>query len=473
MALIVVVLVAVIGGSFVVSGASSGGGGAYRITAFFDDASFAVPGEDIRIAGAPVGTISSMNVCTQSTGPCAPGTLNKAAVTFQITNPSFIPFRANATCAIRPQSLIGEKYVDCSPGSSATPPLAEISHGLGSGSHMLPVTRTSSPVDTDLVQNIYREPVRQQFSIILNELGTALAARGSDLNAVIHRADPALGYTDQVLQILARQNKQLAQLSRDSDTVLTPLAKDREAIKQWVIQANTTSVASAARATDIARSFHLLPSFLAQLKPLMVDLAGLADQATPVLNSLSVAAPALTRQYVALAPFAGVARKSLIALGKAAQQQQPALLATIPLDKRLLKFGNAGVPSFTALDKLTSSLDKSGGIEQLMGLLFYGTAATNGFDSVGHYIRTEALVGSCTAFAKVTVGVCSANFTQQAAAGDIASAKKPNAAASSATAGIADTKVRQIVRKAQSSGIKPSTSGALTGLLGYLIGSGR
>ncbi|HUE27869.1 MAG TPA: MlaD family protein [Solirubrobacteraceae bacterium] len=478
-ALIAVVLIAVVGGAFVVSGASNGGGGAYRITAFFDDAAFAVPGEDIRIAGAPVGTISSMNVCTQSTGPCAAGTLNKAAVTFQITNPSFIPFRGNATCAIRPQSLIGEKYVDCNPGTSTAAPLTKIPRGIGAGSYMLPVSQTNSPVDTDLVQDIYREPVRQQFAIIINELGTGLAARGSDLNAVIHRANPALGYTDQVLQILARQNRQLAQLSRDSDAVLTPLAKDREAIKQFVIQANTTSVASAARAADVARSFHLLPTFLAALKPLEVDLAGLADQATPVLNSLSVAAPALTQQYEALAPFAGVARKSLIALGNASQQQQPALIATIPLAQRLLNFGNAGVPSFTALDKLTASLDKTGAIEQLMGVLFYGATATNGFDSLGHYIRTEALVGGCTGYAKVPVGGCSANFSQQSAAADIASATSPKATASAATGPRSrnthtpDAKVLQSVREAQSSGIQASNTGALTGLLGYLIGNGR
>jgi ABC-type transporter Mla subunit MlaD len=476
-ALIGIVLVLVVAGAIVVSGAASGRGDPYTVTAFFDDGAFAVPGEDVRIAGAPVGTISSMNVCTESTGPCAPGTLNKAAVTFTITNPEFIPFRGNATCAIRPQSLIGEKYVDCNPGTASAPPLAKITHGLGTGDYMMPAKQTSSPVDTDLVQDIYREPVRQQFSIIINEFGTALAARGSDLNAVIHRADPALGYTDQVLQILAKQNKQLAQLARDSDTVLTPLAKDQSAIKEWVTQANKTSIASAARAADIQRSFHLLPTFLGRLKPLMVDLGGLADQATPVLNSLSVAAPALTTQYEQLAPFARVARKALISLGNAAQQQQPLLINTIPLDKRLLNFGNAGVPSFTALDKLTSSLDKTGGIEQLMSLLFYGTAATNGFDSDGHYIRTEALVGSCTTYAKVLSSICNANFTHGSAARDAGSAGPAGkAAAASAstpgasTAATADAKVKAIVRDAQGSGIQPSTSGALTRLLNYLIG---
>lgn len=440
-------------------GGGFGGSDPYQVRAIFDDAAAAVQGEDVRIAGAPVGTISSMSVCVPRQVACRPGTANKAAVTLTINNPGFAPFHTNASCAIRPQSLIGEMYVDCNPGTASAPPLPLIRSGPGAGTYYLPVTQTSSPVDFDIVQDIYREPVRQQLRIIINELGTGLAARGSDLNAVIHRADPALGYTDQVLQLLARQNRQLAQLARDSDAVLTPLARDREAIREWVLQANATSVASAARARDIAASFHLLPSFLRQLRPLMADLAGFSDQATPALNALSQSAPALAAQYEQLAPFADVARRSLIALGSAAVKQQPALIATIPLANRLLRLGRAGVPSFQSLDSLTSSFDRTGGIEDLMGVLFHGTAATNGFDSIGHYIRTEALVGSCTGYAKTVVPGCSANFTHTGAAADVASAST--------------AKILNRVRAERGSGIAPSTIGTLDTLLRYLIGGGQ
>ena len=461
LALMALTLVAVVGGALVLMGSASGGG-SYTVRAIFDDAAFAVGGEEVRIAGAPVGTIASLDVCVPRKQACRPGTAFKAAVTFTINRTGFTPFHADATCAIRPQSLIGEKFVDCNPGTSGTPPLARIRHGLGAGDYFLPVSNTRSPVDTDIVQDIYREPVRQQFSLIINELGAGLAARGSDLNAVIHRANPALGYTDQVLQILARQNRQLAQLASDSATVLTPLAREREAIRQWVIQANTTSVASAARAADIRASFHLLPSFLRQLRPLMTDLAGLADQATPPLNALSRAAPALATQYQALTPFAAIARKSLISLGEAAQQQQPALLATIPLDRRLLRFGQAGVPSFNSLDQLLSSFRRTGGINDLMSVLFHGTAATNGFDQIGHYIRTEALVGSCTGYAKTVVAGCSSNFSRTGAAADVAAVR----------AAFDPASVTHAVRAARASGIQAAKTAALGGLLHYLTGTG-
>jgi ABC-type transporter Mla subunit MlaD len=459
-AAIALTLVAVVAGAIVTMGSSSGRGGSYTVRAIFDDAAFAVSGEDVRIAGAPVGTIGSLSVCVPRQQSCPPGTAYKAAVTFTINRAGFVPFRTNATCAIRPQSLIGEKYVDCNPGTASAPPLSRIRSGPGTGEYYLPVTSTSSPVDTDIVQDIYRQPVRQQFALIINELGTALAARGSDLNAVIHRADPALGYTDQVLQILAHQNRQLAELARDSDTVLTPLARDREALRQWVIQANTTSVASAARAADIIASFHLLPSYLRQLRPLMADLGSLADQATPDLNALSQSAPALAAQYEELVPFANVARKSLIALGSAAQQQQPALLQTIPLDQRLLHLGQAGVPSFRSLDQLLTSFDQTGGIEDLMGVLFHGTGATNGFDSDGHYIRTESLEGGCSAYSKTPVPGCSANFTHTGAAADVASASAQTA------------KWAQAARDASGTASASRPTSTLAPLLQYLTGDG-
>jgi hypothetical protein len=51
-----------------------------------------------------------------------------------------------------------------------------------------------------------------------------------------------------------------------------------------------------------------------------------------------------------------------------------------------------------------------------MGVLFNGTGATNGFDAGGHYVRSNALVGSCFGYTQTPVPGCSANFGTGAAA---------------------------------------------------------
>lgn len=426
----------------------------YLVRAIFDDASFAVPGEDVRIAGANVGSIQGLGVTAQK----------RAAVTLAINQPGFAPFHADAHCAIRPQSLIGEEYVDCSPGTSSTPALARVTQGPGTGSHLLAVTRTSSPIDSDIVQNISTQPVRQSLALILNELGTGLAARGADLNAVIRRANPALGHTDRVLQILARQNHVLARLAIDSDTVLAPLARARRHLAGFITEANRTSVASAQRASDIARTFHLFPSFLRQLRPLMADLGSLADQGTPLMTSLGQSASSVGREFANLTPFATRARTALVELGAAAQSSQAPLVASVPLAQRLLRLGASAKPSAALLDRLTASLDRTGAIEQLMHVLFSGAVAGNGFDSLGHFLRAEPLVSSCTNYATSTLPGCSSNFAPSSAkAAGVSPAAAP-------PAGHPDRVVSQAVRSA------PSAAGggaSMNGLLSYLVGGRR
>jgi ABC-type transporter Mla subunit MlaD len=412
------VLIAAVIGAVTLASPARSNGGPYTVRAIFDDASFAAVGEDVRVAGANVGSISTLGVTADK----------RAAVGLKITDSRFAPFRANAHCAIRPQSLIGEQYVDCTPGTASAPALNRILHGPGARDYLLPVTRTSSPVDSDIVQDISREPVRQSLAVIIDELGTGLAARGSDLNAVIHRANPALGDTDKVVRILAAQNRQLAQLATNSDTVLTPLARVRHQVSGFVTQANATSTATAQRAADTEKTFRLFPTFLRQLRPLMADLGQFADQGTPVMTELGQSAAAVGRQYANLKPFAAAARTSLINLGQSAAQSQPNLVHSLSLAKRLNRVGTAGKPSAALLAQLLTSLRGTGGIQQLMALLFNGAAATNSYNRFGHYTRLEPLDSSCTDYVKHTIPGCSANFSGVATPASVApSAAKPDA----------------------------------------------
>ena len=65
--------------------------------------------------------------------------------------------------------------MDCEPGSSSARGSAKIEEGDGEGERLLPVERTSSPVDLDLLNDIMRLPYRERFAILLSEFGTGLA----------------------------------------------------------------------------------------------------------------------------------------------------------------------------------------------------------------------------------------------------------------------------------------------------------
>src|SRR3712207_5890685 len=106
--------------------------GGYKVRAVFDNVGSVVEGEDVKIAGAKVGVMEKMDVTADK----------KAAVTLAITDTRFTPFRSDATCTIRPQSLIGEKFVECEPGATKGGPLGRIASGLDKDKYALPLART-------------------------------------------------------------------------------------------------------------------------------------------------------------------------------------------------------------------------------------------------------------------------------------------------------------------------------------------
>src|SRR3954451_20629077 len=96
-------------------GLGSGGdsGGSYQLRAIFDNGGFVVPDEDVRIAGANVGSVDSVGVTmpgeeVHSDGKPEPG---KAIVVMNIKDSAFQDFRTDGSCLIRPGSLLGEKYI--------------------------------------------------------------------------------------------------------------------------------------------------------------------------------------------------------------------------------------------------------------------------------------------------------------------------------------------------------------------------
>lgn len=385
--------------------ATSAGGsnGGYTVRAIFDDAGNLIAGENVKIDGVKVGTVGSVTPTPEA----------KAAVILHIENPGFKDFRSDASCTIRPQALIGEKYVDCLPtqqrveGTPLPPALKKIPKGQeGEGDYLLPVQNTHSPVDVDLLGDIDRLPERERLTIILNELGAGLAGRGSDLNAVIRRANPALEQFDKVLQILASDNKVLGKLAVDSNTVLKPFAEVRERVADFIKQGNTVAQATAAERGALKRNLKELPAFLEQLGPAMERIGRFADQTTPVFSNLGAAAPSIDKAFTSLPGFSNSSTTFFEDLGTTAKRSGPALVATKKLLGQVKSLGSAAKPFTGNLSELLTSLRETGGLERIMDFIFLGAGAANGYDALGHFLRTEGVADAqCLKYA-IKSGQC-------------------------------------------------------------------
>lgn len=389
LAAVVVALVAAVSalGS---NGNDDDGGDGYRVRAVFDNASFIIPGEDVKVGGVIAGKIEKTELSDD----------NKAIVVFSL-DPAFQNLRQDATCHVGLQSLIGEQFIECVPtqprgeGVAPVAPLAVIKDGPGKGQRFLPVTQTSSPVGPDLLADIMRVPQQDRFRLILGELGVGLAGNGTELRAAISRANPALQQTNRVIQVLADQNELIARLATQSDQALAPLAAKRKDLSGFIRTAGQTAQATAERGDALEQNFALFPSFLQQLKPAMERISALSDQLGPSVANLSSQADSLNKVTTNLGPFFKAATPAFVSLGDVADRGRKTFPEISNLVDRAGKLTKPLGPLAKDLANLGDSFDQQNGITNLLRTIYYFTAAMNGKDGISHYLRASLFVNQC------------------------------------------------------------------------------
>jgi virulence factor Mce-like protein len=375
----------------VASGAGGDTGGKhYWVT--LDNAFGLVDGADVKVAGVRAGKISGFKLDRKS---------YHALVEVEIDQQGFDRFRSDAFCESRPQSLIGEYFIDCQPGARGR---------LLKDGGTIPVSNTATTVAPDLVSNILRLPERQRLRNLLNELGAAVAGNGRNLNQAIRRAVPALRNTDRVLAILAQQNKVLADLARNGDEVVTALADNHENVGRWVLAARDTAAASASRQVALAATWHKLPAFLAELRPTMAALGQAAADQTPALRNLDQSSTQLTRFFNDLGPFAEASRPSFRSLGDASTIGRQAARSATPTIAELNRFASS-TPELSknlrivlehlddpaygaesdkrAIPQHTDGRDSYTGLEALLQYIFDQGQSVNLFDGIQYILKVS------------------------------------------------------------------------------------
>ena len=265
-------------------GSASDATGTYKIE--LDNAFGLVPGADFKVAGVRAGTISSIKLDQNSLF---------AIVTVDVTQGGFGAFHADAFCQSRPQSLIGEYFIDCQPGRRG-PVLAPGS--------TIPVTHTQSTIAADLLLNVLRLPYRQRMALIINELGAAAAGRSGDIEAALRRAVPAITQTDNLLHLLANDSRTLQRLTVSADT-----ADDRA--RQQRPSGSAVHHRGKPDRDRRRRPAHKPPGLAAaaarvswrSFSPAMAQLGAAATANTPVAANLNSAATQLHRLFADLPAF--------------------------------------------------------------------------------------------------------------------------------------------------------------------------
>jgi virulence factor Mce-like protein len=387
-------LAAAAAAAFVLTGAGGKGPDKPHYTVVLDNAFGIVSGADLKVAGVRAGTIKDLEVDPKT---------HKALVSFEITKAGFGSLRKDVTCESRPQSLIGEYYIDCKPGKA--------SEKLPNGA-TIPVEQTTSTIPIDLVNNVLRRPYRERLAIILDELGAGVAGRAADINEVVRRASPALRETDRVLAKLALQNQTLKQLITDADTTLGDLAANKKNVGRWVVETKQTAAASAERRADIAAGLQRLPTFLRELRPTMAALGDASEAQTPSLQNLNASADQLATFLENLKPLSESTQVNLRSLAEASRKGRPAVKAAQPVvaeldaaTKQAPELANNAAIVFEHLNDRKHAVEKDPrspggqgytGFEAILQWLFDQSQAINIYDKNGYMLKVNLFHSKCS-----------------------------------------------------------------------------
>jgi ABC-type transporter Mla subunit MlaD len=384
-------------------GTRAQGSSTARFDVIFDDARGLVAGQLVKVAGANAGTIENVVVTPDF----------KARIEATIDS-RFMPFRRDATCAIRPQGLIAENYVDCDPGTAGSPPLP----ARGGHPPTVPVARTTEPVSLLDLFNTFNLPTRQRLMVVVDELGIGTSGRGQDLNQILLRANPTLSLARQAIGILARQRAELQTLVGATDRLAADGAAHTATLQRFLDEAAALTALTASHSSSISRAVARLPGLLAAAQPSLQQLDAVARDGTPLLNQLRAAAPSLDRLAADLHPFVKAATPGLARLDAALGKAIPALRDTAPLLRTLRSYADRSLPSTKLMATVFENLQRHGFLENFISIAYYIASSLARFDGTSHLLSLLLVApdnGACNNYSTKPVPACSAHYGSQPA----------------------------------------------------------
>ncbi|MFL5823459.1 MAG: MlaD family protein [Solirubrobacteraceae bacterium] len=288
---------------------------------------------DVRISGISVGKVIEVSK-DRRTG------LTRAVMQL---GSQYAPRPADTRAILRAKTLLGETYVELSPGSRSAPKLPD--------GATLPPGHISPTVQLDQILSTFDAKTRQAFQIWQQDYGIALTNRAQNLNAAFAELFPFAQNVDRVLAVLNRDSAATSTLLRETGRVFGALSASPAQLQGFIRNSNTVFAATARQATDLANTVKAFPPFLIQTRATVNRTAQFAQLAHPLINELRPAARQLSPALQALVPLAPELRTLMEQLGplsRAGQKGVPALIdflhGSVPWLTRLKPYLGGIVP---------------------------------------------------------------------------------------------------------------------------------
>ena len=240
----------------------------YRVKVPFPEAATLAFEADVRISGINVGKVKELEF--QKSPPRTIATLG--------IDSEYAPLPADARAMLRQKTLLGETYVELTPGSAQAPDLAE--------GESLPTAQVVPSVELDEIFQALDRPTREAFQEWMGQLARSIdGGRGLELNAAFgNLAGFAESGTD-LLAVLDRRQEALGRFVRNTGFVFEAVSRSGE-LDDLIRSSHRLFSVTSARDDALAEIFETFPTFLAESRVTLARLERFSRDTRPLVNEL-------------------------------------------------------------------------------------------------------------------------------------------------------------------------------------------
>jgi phospholipid/cholesterol/gamma-HCH transport system substrate-binding protein len=241
----------------------------YRFKAAFPEAALLVNEADVRLAGVNVGKVKSKEL--------APG--GRRVIAELELEDEFAPIPRDTRAILRQKSLLGETYVELTPGSRDADVLPD--------GGTLPGSQVAETVEFEELFSAFNPETRRAFQDWLQEAGVAVG--GDYAQDFSDSLGNLAGFAESgadLLEPLDRQRLALRRLVRDTGRVFGAASAQEGALRGLIVEGNRTFEALASRDEALAETFQVLPTFQRETRATMARLERFARDTDPLVRLL-------------------------------------------------------------------------------------------------------------------------------------------------------------------------------------------
>ncbi len=342
----------------------------YRFHTSFAESGQLALEADVRISGVPVGKVKTITP-DKHTG--------RADVVIQL-QPRYAPLPSDAKAILRQKTLLGETYVELTPGHAGAKPIPEGGD--------LPASQVSPTVELDEILRAFDPQTRAAFQEWMQNQATAISGHGQDLNDALGNLGPFADDTADLVDTLNRQQGALSQLIANTGVVFQALSERDGQLRSLIENSNTVFQTTADRNQQLKQAFLALPTFESESRKTFERVTAFADNTDPLVNQLRPAARELSptlQDLEKISPDLKHLLEQLQPLIDASKQGFPAAEKTLEDSRPLI----AQLDPATA--QLTPALQFLAPYKRELTSFFANTVAATQATDPGttlHYLRT-------------------------------------------------------------------------------------